>query len=225
MKKMNNQISPRTLRFTYVSMVFLSGFAFIYALLKPGITSPIYPSVEIEKALGKIDSASLISFKKVILNNDTSDRKLSPLFRYMYDDGSQILATMVRVRKRDDFKIETYGLLTKNIDPIYIRNSSFINSTPPSMAGLIDKVESIQTCVIPKTTQLEQSDVRLNSLTSTVERLSPQSNTLLTKVLGTKKDVDYSCLVVTYMPSRKFQRLPSNNWVTIVKKVQEALIK
>ena len=92
MKKMNNQISSRALRLTYVSMVFLSGSAFIYALLKPGITSPIYPNVEIERALSKIDSASLISFKKVILDNNTSDRKLSPLFRYVYADGSQILS-------------------------------------------------------------------------------------------------------------------------------------
>lgn len=207
----------------YVFMLVISLAACIYAVLKPGITSPLYPDAKMNRALRNINSRSLISSKKTVLDKDSSDRKVSPLFTYDYDDGSQILATIIRVRKRDDFKIETYGLLTKNIDPIYIKNSNIILSNPPSIQGFIGKNKFIQTCIIPNSTRLEDSDFRLANLTATVERLNPHNNTLLSKILGTKKIIDYSCLVFTYKPGQNLNEMPPKDWQEIVRNVQGAV--
>ncbi|MEB3317228.1 MAG: hypothetical protein VKO39_03710 [Cyanobacteriota bacterium] len=208
----------------YVPMVLTSVLACIYAYFKPGITSPRYPQAEMKKALAKINSASLISDTSKILNYDTSDRKISPLFSYNYSDGSKILALVARVKKRDDFKIETYGLLTKNIDPIYLKNASFVNTAPHSLVGMIDKKKSLQTCIIPKTTRLEDSDIRLSELTSTLEELTPHASSWLDKIMGTKKHIDYSCLVMTYMPPNNTQSLPNEDWTVIIKNTQKALL-
>lgn len=220
---MNKTVSQLILLRFYTPLVIISLAACIYAYFKPGIISPNYPEAEMKKALTSINSSHLLSKTKKALNQDTSDRKLSSLFVYNYNDGSKVLATIARVRKRDDFKIETYGLLTKGVEPIYLKNSTFVNSTPYSIIGMIDKSKSIQTCIIPKTTRIEDPDIRLSALTSTVEKLSPNSSTLLDKILGTKKSIDYSCLVLTYIPQQHHQNFPIENWNVIVKNAQEAL--
>jgi len=221
---MNKPVNHFVLARFYTPMVILSFAACIYAYFKPGITSPSYPDVEMKKALTKINSATLLSETKTTLDKDTNDRKLSPLFTYSYNDGSKILATIARVNKRDDFKIETYGLLTKNVEPIYLKSASFVNSIPYSITGMIGNNKSIQTCIIAKTNRLEESDIRLSALTSTLDNLYPNSNTLLDKILGTKKHMDYSCLVITYIPGQNHQKIPTENWITIVKNTQEALL-
>jgi hypothetical protein len=207
----------------YAFTVVLALAACIYAFLKPGISSPIYPDVKIDKALKDISLGPLISSSEIKLNKDSSDRKLSALYTYNYKDGSKILASIVRVRKRDDFKIETYGLLTKNIDPIYLKNSSPVKNVPPSLSGMIGTEKYIQTCIVPKSTRLDESDFRLNNLTSIVENLNPRSNTLFDKIIGTKKNIDYSCLVLTYKPASSLNEFPPPNWNKIVKHFQEAL--
>lgn len=214
--------SPILIKF-YGSMIVLSLAACIYAFLKPGISSPLYPDTRMDRALKSINHLSLISSKKTLLNNDSTDRKTSPLFTYRYNDGSQILAAIVRVKKRDDFKIETYGLLTKNIDQLYIKNSNIILSDPPSVYGSIGKSKYIQTCIIPNSKRTGDSDFRLANLTSTIEQLNPHSNTLLDKIMGTKKIIDYSCLVLAYKPGQNLKEMPPKDWQEIVRHAQGAL--
>lgn len=194
----------------------------MYVLLKPGISSPTYPK-KLSNSLKKLGSSSLISIKEQKFEKDTTDRKLSSIVKYSYDDGSQILATMVRVRKKDDFKIETYGLLTKNIDPIFMKNSMFINTLPPSHSGIVGKDKFIQTCVIPGSTQLADSDFRLSELSKTLEKLNPRKRTLWDRFLGTAKSIDYSCLVLTYKIPPGSKQMPPRNWQTIVSNAQAAL--
>jgi hypothetical protein len=221
---MNHKVAPPILLRFYVVVLFFSAVASLYVFFKPGILSPVYPEEKMKRSLEKINSASLISSSKKEVNKDSSDRKLSAIYAYNFNDGSRILAAKVRVRKRDDFKIETYGLLTKNIDPIYLKSASFVNSSPPSLSGMIDKDKFIQTCVVPKSSKLEESDFRLDRLLSIVESLNPTSNTLLDKFLGTKKNIDYSCLVITYKPSPNSQAMPPDNWKQLIRAVQRALL-
>jgi hypothetical protein len=220
---MNRMLTyPMVLR-VYAFTVFLALAACIYAFVKPGISSPIYPEVKMENALKDISLGVLISSSETKLDKDSSDRKLSALYTYNYKDGSKILATIVRVRKRDDFKIETYGLLTKNIDPIYLKNANPVITVPASLSGTIGTEKYIQTCVVPKSKRLGENNFRLNDLTSTVEKLNPRSNTLFDKIIGTKTNIDYSCLVLTYKPASSLNEFPPSNWNRIVKQVQGAL--
>jgi len=219
---MTKQLSQKFL-FQYYSFVLALSTVFtLYVLLKPGINSPVYPK-NLSNSLRKIGSSSLISVKEQKFEKDSSDRKLSSVFKYSYDDGSKIIASMVRVRKKDDFKIETYGLLTKNIDPIFLKNSMFINTIPPSHSGIVGKDKFIQTCVIPGSTQLADSDFRLSELTKTVEKLNPRKKNLWDRFLGTAKSIDYSCLVLTYKIPSGLKQMPPRNWLTIVSKAQAAL--
>jgi hypothetical protein len=181
-----------TLR-VYVFSVLLALSACIYAVFKPGISPPIFPEASMRNALNHIGNESLTSTSKRTLNKDSSDRTTSFLYTYNYSDGSKIMAVMVRVKKRDDFKIETYGLLTKNIDPIYIKNSTIVPSTPPSLSGVIGKDKFIQTCIVPKTRN----------------------------IIGLKKHIDYSCLVLTYKPAIDSLGLPPKNWPILIRKVQD----
>jgi hypothetical protein len=218
------QLLSSTFLFRYYAIVvLLSSLATIYVLVKPGISTPVYPEKKLSQALNTIGSSSLIATSKINVDKNTSDRKLTPIYTYSYVDGSKILATMVRVRKKGDFKIETYGLLTKNIDSIYLKNSAFVNSLPPSHFGMIGNDKYIQTCVVPKSSQLSESDYRLDNLTSIVEHLNPRQNTLLDRVLGTKVAIDYSCLVLTYKPSSSSTKMPPTSWKEIVNSVQRAL--
>jgi hypothetical protein len=219
-----NQTFPQPILLkVYSFSVILALTACIYALLKPGISSPIYPKEKMDQALKAISSEPLISSSETKLDKDSSERKFSALYTYNYKDGSKVLATIARVKKRDDFKIETYGLLTKNIDPIYLKSPSFVNSIPASLSGMIGKDKYIQTCIVPKSTKLDENDFRLNNLTSIVEKLNPRPNTLMDKVMGTKKNIDYSCLVLTYKPARTTNKFPPANWEAIVMNVQAAL--
>ncbi len=211
-----------TLRVYSLSVLIALG-ACIYAMLKPGLSVPVYPERKMNSALKSTGTESLISMTKSTLKKDTSDRTVSPLYSYIYSDGSKIMATLVRVKKRDDFKIETYGLLTKNIEPIYLKNSSFVASTPPSLSGMIGKDRFFQTCIIPKSKTPEEIDFRLDRLLTTLKQVNPASDSLLDKIMGTKKYLDYSCLVLTYKPSKASQLMPPNSWQIITRNVQKAL--
>jgi hypothetical protein len=146
---------------------------------------------------------------------------LSPIHEYTFRDGSKLLAVMVRIRKRDDFKIETYGLLTKGIDPIYIEYPTFNNTVPYSMVGIIDGKDSLQTCIVPGTTNLDQVNVQLFPLLAQADRLAGSSQSLASKFLGTDDRSDYSCLVLTYKP--KTVKGASVAWTSIIRNVQIAL--
>jgi hypothetical protein len=218
---LNNLVLTRV----YSSLLFLSLSACLYSYFKPGILSPIYPEEKLKTALSKLDTYTLTSASHTTLDKDTSDRKLTPVYTYTYSDGSKVLGTLVRVKKRDDFKIETYGLLTKDIEQIYLKNPRFTDLIPYSLIGSIDERNSIQTCIVPKTTKLGEVDIRLSNLTSSAESLHPQSFSLANKFLGTKKNIDYACLVLTYQPISKDQKLNFNRWTTIVRNVQDSLSK
>jgi hypothetical protein len=207
----------------YAVVAALSLLANLYVFLKPGISIPEYPDQKLLNSLRRIGSSSLVSTDQINVEKNTSDRSSSSIFTYSYDDGSKLLANLVRVRKRDDFKIETYGLLTKNIEQIYLKNSSSINITPPSHMGTVGKDKFIQTCVVPKGKQLSDSDYRLSNLTAIVERLNPANNTIYDKVLGTKKNIDYSCLVLTYRLPAEVKDKSFTHWQEVVRNVQKAL--
>jgi hypothetical protein len=209
----------------YSSLIFLSLSACLYSYFKPGILSPTYPEQKLKTALSKLDTNILISSSHATLDKDTSDRKLTPVYTYTYSDGSKVLGTLVRVKKRDDFKIETYGLLTKDIEQIYLNNPRFSDLIPYSLIGSLNDKTSIQTCIVPKTTKLDEVDIRLSNLVSSAESLHPQSFSLTNKVFGTKKNIDYACLVLTYQPVSKDQKLNSIRWTTIVQKAQDSLSK
>jgi hypothetical protein len=222
---MDKQIRHSLLTRVYVSTLFISLAACIYSYFKPGITVPQYPEKEMKEALIRINSASLISTKTTTLGSGTSDRQVSSLFTYSYDDGSKVLAAIVRVKKRDDFKIETYGLLTKNLEPIYLKSPNFIDSAPYAVSGMIGKKKAIQTCIIPKTTDIKSGDIRLANLTTTLEDLTPHSNTIVDRIVGSRYNIDYSCLVLTYVPAGLNFETPPKEWPLIAKNVQSALLK
>ena len=202
----------------YVLLALLAMFACFYSYYRTGINSPIFPTLLTAKVktLGRSDQAILTKTFKLV--DDTSDRKLSHVTRYTFHDGSRLFAVMVRVRKRDDFKIETYGLLTKGIDLIYIRSPMFSNAVPYSMIGLIKGVKTLQTCVIPGTTQLEQANVQLFPLLSEADKLAGSSQSILSKLLGTDDRSDYSCLVLTFQPKSNQSSL--KDWKAIITAAQ-----
>ena len=205
----------------YVLLVLIALFACFYSYYKTGINSPIFPALLTSKlnALNRADRSFLSKTFK--LADDTSDRKLSQATSYTFQDGSRLFAVMVRVRKRDDFKIETYGLLTKGIELIYIRSPLFSNSVPYSMNGLIKGVKTIQTCVIPGTTQVKQANVQLFPLLSEADRLAGSSKSILSKLLGTDDRSDYSCLVLTFQPSSIHNT--HKDWEEIIKAAQSSM--
>lgn len=195
--------------------------------MKPGISPPIYPARKIADALDSVDNSKLVTSSINSLDKNDSDRKFSNLHHYKFENGSEILSVLARVRKKDDFKIESYGLLTKNISPIYMKSPRFLDKVPYSMIGLIENKRSLQTCIVPLTAKTEQVDVRLSSLTSTVKLISGQNEeNFLSKILGFKKRYDYSCLVLTYKPAAgDDQALNLKTWNSIVQNVQRALAK
>lgn len=213
-----------SLREHYLFLTSLAIIACIYSLLKPGISAPIFPSSQLRPPLKAINKASLLSITESDLKKDDSDRKLSKLYRYSYNDGSEILALMVRVRKRDDFKIEGYGLLTKGIEPIYMKHSIQTQNSPRSQIGRLHKRNGVQTCIIPNTLTLDQIDVRLNILVDAVEKLGVQPNDLPTKIIGGEAEREYSCLVLTYIPANSFTDVDQKEvWQPLVQRVQRAL--
>lgn len=218
-----------SLRDFYLLFLFLALVGCIYALLKPGISKPVLPTLKLSDSsiLGEQAGTRLVSSERIDLKKDTSDRKLSDLETYTFSDGSQLLSVMVRVRKQGDFKIEGYGLLTKNIDQIYMDNSSFSNSIPYSMIGILNNKKAFQTCIVPSSSSIEQVDVRLGPLTSVIKKSSQsEANRLVMKILGKERMQDYSCLVLTYKPSTKFNADPnSNSWRSIVQNVQRSITK
>ena len=214
------------LRHIYFFFIFFSLLASLYSLFVPGISKPIFPSGKMRENLLQLDLPSLLSFKKIDAAKDSSDRKLSSIYHYRFSDGSDLFATVVRVRKRDDFKIETYGMLTKGISEIYIKNPRMTNLVPYSIYGLINNRDSIQTCIIPGTTSLDKVDIRLSSLTASVRDLNASESNLTSKFLGTEKVRDYSCLILTYQPSTVLNPSDrSRTWNSMIKLSQLALAR
>lgn len=205
----------------YLILIALALLASGYSYFKTGISSPVYPSILTSRLLALDSIEPPISTSSKLLDEDTSDRMLSPMHQYTFRDGSKLLAVMVRIRKRDDFKIETYGLLTKGIEPIYIKSPSFNNAVPYSMLGVINGKEALQTCVIPGTTKLDQVNVQLFPLLSQAEQLAGSSQSLSSKFLGTDDRSDYSCLVLTYHP--KSVKGATKAWTSIIENAQLAL--
>lgn len=218
-----------SLKDIYSLFIILSVTGCIYALLKPGISKPILPPLKLTDSyiLGDQPGLRLVSSENIDLNKDTSDRKLSLLQTYTFQDGSQLLSVMVRIRKQGDFKIEGYGLLTKNIDPIYMDSSTFSNSIPYSMIGILNNKKAYQTCIVPSSSSIDQVDVRLAPLTSIIKKSSEtETNRLLLKFLGQERIQDYSCLVLTYKPSAKINAdSSSKSWRSIVQNVQRYITK
>lgn len=210
----------------YIILIALSLLACLYSFAIPGIVAPPFPTSQVSEALKGEGSDRLLKVIEKGLDQDSSDRKLSKLYTYTYRDGSKILAIMVRVRKRDDFKIETYGQLTKNIKDIYISDPTSTNTVPYSVEGLLESRSSIQTCIVPGTAKLEQADVRLDGLLSSVDTVAPKQKSYLAKVLGTEPKEDFACLVLTYQPSSLVkQGNIKRSWSSIIGRVQSALAK
>jgi len=221
----SHYLSNKLLLRAYIISLKSSIIGTIYVLVKPGISVPTFPENQLSNVLKRAGSSSQSSLIKLHVDKNSSDRKLSPIYKYTYSDGTTLLATIVRVRKRDDFKIETYGLLTKNIDPIYLKNSSFLDIVPPSLLGNVSNTKFVQTCIIPGTNRPEDSDFRLGNLTETVEKLYPKKTSILDKLIGTRKNINYSCLVLTYQVSSNPKDLSIKKWQNIVREVQGALLK
>ena len=214
------------LRSIYVLVLVFSFLASLYSFFVPGISKPNFPVGKMREYLLQLDYPSLVSFKKTDTARDSSDRKLSSIYHYRFSDGSDLYATLVRVRKRDDFKIETYGLLTKGISELYIKNPRMTNSVPFSIYGLINNRDSLQTCIIPGTTKLDQVDIRLSSLTSSVRNLNTSASNIPSKLLGTEEALDYICLVLTYQPSIALNKLArSRTWNSMIELAQLALAR
>jgi hypothetical protein len=216
----------QNLRHIYLFVLFFSLLACIYSFFVPGISKPDFPSTIMRDRFLHLNSHNLLSVKGSKAAEDTSDRKISTTYSYSYTDGSNVIATVVRVRKRDDFKIETYGLLTKGISTLYIKNPRMTNSIPHSIYGSLNNRDSFQTCIIPGTKTLDKVDIRLNSLTANVEDMDTTRNNLFSKVLGTEKVQDYSCLVLIYQPSplaNPSER--SSTWNSIIELAQMALAR
>ena len=188
------------------------------------IDSPDYPETKLAASLQSVETIKLINTTNKKLLSDSDDRKTSQLYSYHYNDNSRLLSTMVRVKKKDDFKIEAYGPLSKGIKEIYIKNPSRIQETPVSIAGLIDNKSALQTCIIPGSKRLDEVNVGLTPLTNTIQQLRQQPRSLLGKILGTQQIVDYSCLVVTYIPHSDSSDLSTKKrWATILSQIQQSL--
>lgn len=212
-------------RLTYIVLILISTIACSYSFFKPGIASPPYPSSQFTKSLVTIEPQPFSTLIKD-LKNDSSDRKLSKLHQYKFSDGSELLALMVRVRKRDDFKIETYGLLTKGIDPIYIKSPMFNSIVPYSMEGKIGHRYAFQTCVIPGSSRLDQASVQLTPLLDFIDHAKEgSSRSLFSKLIGTADQSDYSCLVLTYFSSttNSSSKVTRDRWSSIVARSQLVL--
>jgi hypothetical protein len=217
-----------TLKNIYILLISFSLLACLYSLIIPGIGTPTYPVLKLGESLKSIHNDQLLRVVDKDLDQDSSDRKLSKLYTYEYGDGSKILSIMVRVRKRDDFRIETYGQLTKNIKQIYILNPTSTNTVPYSLQGLLGSKQSIQTCIVPGTSNSAQADVRLDGLLTSAASTAPRERDYLAKILGTEAQDDYSCLVLTYQPSslNKAKEVGlQSSWSSIIGKVQSALAK
>lgn len=209
------------LKSSYIFLLVTALFASFYSFFKTGIISPGFPTLLNSKLKTSSFVQGLATPSSIVIDKETSDRKLSPMYQYILKDRSILKAVMVRVRKRDDFKIETYGLLTKGIDEIYIKSPTFFPEVPYSMIGLIGGKKTLQTCIIPGTKKLDEVNVQLFPLIAQADRLAGNSQSLLSKLLGTDDRADYSCLVLTYQP-HSFGTA-KDQWPTIIHTVQLAM--
>jgi hypothetical protein len=201
----------------------MSFSACIFSSQNSKISIPSFPNPTVSDALESLPSSRLIRVSESNLDANSSDRNFSPLYSYLFNDSSRLLIVNARVRKRDDFKIETYGLLTKGVDQIYLENSRFI-SNPNSLRAFVDKKPVYQSCIIPGSNQLSDIDVRLTPLTSFIQRESGSSKNLITRVLGIDRKRDYSCFIITFFPNANLSEDEQlREWTTILKKLQNVL--
>lgn len=210
-------------RVMYVFLIFMSSLACIVSSQNSKISVPPFPDTKMRNALASLPTSKLIKASESSLDANSSDRSFSPLYSYLFNNSSRLLIVNARVRKRDDFKIETYGQLTKGIDPIYLENSRFI-SNPNSLKSIVDNKTVYQSCIIPGSNKLSDIDVRLNPLASYIARESNQSKNVMTRILGLEKKKDYSCFVVTFYPNGNFSEDEQlREWTTILKSLQQVL--
>lgn len=216
---------PNRLQIYYVFLLILGTVSTAYISLRTTIEKPRYPDVKLKRSLEKLGAATISSVKRQDIKKDSSDRKLSDLYTYKFSDGSTIHAVIVRVAKKDDLKIEGYGLLTKDIPSIYIKYPRFTDKVPFSMVGAIDNKMSYQTCLIPKTEKLDQVDVRLFPLRDTVSKIAKHEKSFSSRILGSMHATDLSCLVVTYQPNQSAaSHLVSNAWTSLLQSLQSSLL-
>lgn len=210
-------------RVIYVFLIIMSSLGCIFSSQNSKISIPIFPDLTVKDALESLPSSKLIKVSESPLDANSSDRHFSPLYSYFFKDSSRLLIVNARVKKRDDFKIETYGLLTKGIDQIYLENSRFISS-PNSLRAFVDKKPVYQSCIIPGSNQLNDIDVRLNPLTSFIERKSNSSKNVITRVFGIDRKRDYSCFIITFFPNANLSEDEQlKDWKTILTKLQQVL--
>lgn len=171
-----------------------------------------------------ISASKLVNVSRINSDADTSDRMLSPIYLYRFDDFSRILAVNVRVKKRDDFKLETYGLLSKGVKQIYLENSRLLGGPPFSLYSVVDNKPVYQSCIIPGSKSLNDIDVRLVPLTSLIAKKSNSSRSILSRFLGLSEKRDYSCIVVTFFPDGKISEAAhQEKWTLILTTLQKSL--
>lgn len=213
-----------TLQKVYSFLISLAVIASSYSLFRPGIAKPSYPDSLTSALLAKGFDLPLIASEEKNLEKDSTDRKISNLHHYKFADGSELLSLIVRLRKKDDFKIEGYGQLTKGFDPIYMESPVFSNRIPYSMVGLIKGNKYYQTCLIPGSRRLEQVDVRLYPLVALAESFVVRKRDLVSKVFGTVDKTDYSCMVLTFkLAPKKDEFSNTQTWISIINNIQKTL--
>lgn len=213
-----------TIKRSYRLLIIASIFGCLVSSQNSALTIPTLPEEHIKKALASMPSSKLINVSRINPEANTSDRMLSPILVYTFDDSSRLLAVNVRVKKRDDFKLETYGLLAKGIKQIYLENSRLIGGPPFSLKSIVENKTVYQSCIIPGSKDLNDIDVRLAPLTSFIAKNSDSSKSFLSKFLGLSKRRDYSCVVVTFFPDGTISEdAQLRKWTSILSTLQKSL--
>jgi hypothetical protein len=208
----------------YLLLIFASVFGCLVSSQNSVLSVPTLPEEKIRRALVSIPSSKLINISRINSNANTSDRMLSPIYLYRFDDFSRILAVNVRVKKKDDFKLETYGLLAKGVKQIYLENSRLLGGPPFSLYSVVDNKPVYQSCIIPGSQSLNDIDVRLVPLTSLIAKKSNNSRSILSRFSGLSEKRDYSCIVVTFFTDGKISEAAQlKKWTLILTKLQKSL--
>lgn len=209
----------------YLFLIVSSAIGCLVSSQGSSISKPTYPESEIKPALLSLSSSKLINSYAKVLDDSTSDRKTSSLYTYNYDDSSRLLIVNVRVKRRDDFKLEAYGLLSKGLKDIYLENSRLIGGPPFYLKSMINNQPVYQSCIIPGSRELDEIDVRLFPLTSVIEKKSEISRNIFSKLIGSSIKSDYSCIVITFFPDKKLDENDQlQKWNTLLSHLQQILL-
>jgi|688.fasta_scaffold243535_3 hypothetical protein len=209
----------------YLFLIVSSAIGCLLSSQSSSISKPTYPESKIKPALLSLSSSKLINSFAKVLDDSTSDRKVSSLYTYNYDDSSRLLIVNVRVKRRDDFKLEAYGLLSKGLKDIYLENSRLIGGPPFYLKSMINNQPVYQSCIIPGSRELDEIDVRLIPLTSVIEEKSEISRNIFSKLIGSSIKNDYSCFVITFFPDKKLNENDQlQKWNTLLSNLQQILL-